>query len=39
MKPLPHRYEVHLTGGPDGYATSSVQDLPDLRCAGPFDFD
>lgn len=39
MKPLPHRYEVHLAGGPDGYATSSAQGLPDLRCAPPLDFD
>jgi peroxiredoxin-like protein len=39
MKPLPHRYEVRLDGGPDGYATSSAQGLPDLRCAPPTDFD
>lgn len=39
MKPLPHRYEVHLTGGPEGYATSSAEGLPDLRCAAPVDFD
>ncbi len=39
MKPLPHRYEVRLTGGPDGYATSSVEGVPDLRCAPPVDFD
>src|SRR5215469_11812703 len=39
MKPLPHRYDARLTGGPDGYATSSSQGLPDLRCAPPADFD
>ncbi len=39
MKPLPHRYEVRLTGGPDGYATSAVEGVPDLRCAPPVDFD
>ncbi|SRR5579871_4843079 len=39
MKPLPHRYETRLAGGPDGYATSSAQGLPELRCAAPLDFD
>lgn len=39
MKPLPHRYEVHLAGGPEGYAMSSAEGLPDLRCAAPVDFD
>jgi len=39
MKPLPHRYEVRLTGGPDGYATSAAEGIPDLRCAPPLDFD
>lgn len=39
MKPLPHHYEVRLTGGPAGYATLSVQGAPDLRSAPPRDFD
>jgi peroxiredoxin-like protein len=39
MKPLPHRYDVRLTGGPDGYATLTVQGVPDLAAAPPSDFD
>lgn len=39
MKPLPHHYEVRLTGGPAGYGTLSVQGAPDLRSAPPHDFD
>ena len=39
MKPLPHHYETRLAGGPDGYATSSADGIPDLRCAAPADFD
>lgn len=39
MKPLPHVYEVKLTGGPAGYATVSDASLPDLRTAPPRDFD
>jgi peroxiredoxin-like protein len=39
MKPLPHHYETRLAGGPDGYATSSADGIPDLRCAAPVDFD
>jgi peroxiredoxin-like protein len=39
MKPLPHRYEVQLTGGPSGYATVSTKGMPDLRSAPPLDFD
>ena len=39
MKPLPHHYDVHLAGGPDGYATSSADRVPELRCAAPADFD
>ena len=39
MKPLPHHYDVRLAGGPDGYATSSVDGVPDLPCAAPVDFD
>ena len=39
MKPLPHVYEVSLTGGPTTYATVSAGSLPDLRTAPPLDFD
>jgi peroxiredoxin-like protein len=39
MQPLPHRYHVRLTGGPEGYATLSVSGVPDLRSAPPVDFD
>jgi len=39
MKPLPHRYEVQLTGGPSGYATISTRGTHDLRSAPPLDFD
>jgi peroxiredoxin-like protein len=39
MKPLPHRYDVRLVGGPTGYATLSGEGLPDLRSAPPRDFD
>jgi peroxiredoxin-like protein len=39
MKPLPHRYEVRITGGPAGYATLSSGGVPDLRTAPPLEFD
>ena len=39
MKPLPHRYDVRLTGGPAGYATLTVSGVPDLAAAPPSDFD
>lgn len=39
MKPLPHRYEVRLSGGPSGDATVSSSGMPDLRSAPPLDFD
>jgi len=39
MKPLPHHYDVRLAGGPDGYATSSADRVPELLCAAPADFD
>jgi peroxiredoxin-like protein len=38
MKPLPHRYDVRLTGGPAGHATVSAADVPDLRSAPPLEF-
>ena len=33
MNPLPHHYEVHLTGGPSGYAQVSMPGVPGLRNA------
>jgi len=39
MKPLPHRYDVRLAGGPTGHATLAATGLPDLRSAPPLDFD
>ena len=39
MKPLPHLYEVSLSGGPTGYATLSADGPPELRSAPPKDFD
>jgi peroxiredoxin-like protein len=39
MKPLPHRYDVRLTGGPSGYATLTAPGVPDVAAAPPTDFD
>ena len=39
MKPFPHEYDVHLTGGPSGYAVLSTPGVPDLSTAPPADFD
>lgn len=39
MKPLPHRYNVHLSGGPSGYAEVSTSGAPPLRVAPPADYD
>ena len=39
MKPLPHRYDVRITGGPQGYATLKSGGVPDLRTAPPIEFD
>ena len=39
MKPLPHRYDVHLTGGPSGYAQLSAVGLPEIRLAPPPEYD
>lgn len=39
VKPLPHRYDVHLTGGPSGYADLSTPGVPLLRAAPPADYD
>ena len=39
MKPLPHRYDVHLSGEPTGHALLSAPGVPDLHTAPPIDFD
>lgn len=39
MKPLPHLYEVTLSGGPTGYAKLLACGVPSLRSAPPKDFD
>ena len=39
MKPLPHRYEVRIAGGPTGHATLASPGVPDLATAAPADFD
>ena len=39
MKPLPHRYDVRLTGGPVGYAALSAPGTPELQSAPPLDYD
>ena len=39
MMPLPHLYEVALSGGPTGYATLSAGGVPPLRSAPPKEYD
>ena len=39
MKPLPHAYEITLTGASAGYATASAAGLPDLTTAPPAEYD
>ena len=39
MKPLPHNYEVALTGTAAGYSTVSGTGLPDLTTAQPAEYD
>ena len=39
MKPLPHRYEVLLSGGATGYAALSAAGLPNVASAPPAEFD
>lgn len=39
MKPLPHDYDVALTGAAAGYATVSGDGLPDLTTAPPAEYD
>ena len=39
MKPLPHHYDVHLTGGAAGYGQLSTAGVPELRTAPPTDYD
>lgn len=38
MKPLPHDYDVTLSGAPAGYATLSRAGLPDLTTAPPAEY-
>lgn len=38
MKPLPHRYDVRIAGGPLGHATLASPGVPDLATAAPADF-
>jgi hypothetical protein len=38
MKPLPHHYEVALSGERTDYATVSSDGVPPLRSAPPKDF-
>jgi peroxiredoxin-like protein len=38
LKPLPHRYEVRLAGGPLGHAKLASPGVPDLVTAAPADF-
>jgi len=39
MKPLPHLYEVSLSGGPTGHATLLAAGVPPLHSAPPKEFD
>jgi organic hydroperoxide reductase OsmC/OhrA len=39
MKPLPHHYDVHLSGGLSGYADLSTAGVPTLRMAPPTAYD
>lgn len=39
MKPLPHEYEIALTGASAGYATLSAPGIPDLTAAPPSEYD
>ena len=39
MRPFPHNYDVHLSGGPSGHAQLSAAGIPELRTAPPIDFD
>ena len=38
MKPLPHDYDVTLSGAPAGYATLAGAGLPDLTTAPPAEY-
>ena len=39
MKPLPHYYDAHLSGGPAGYAQVFAPGVPELSIAAPTEFD
>lgn len=38
MKPLPHRYEARIAGGPTGRSTLASPGVPDLGVDAPADF-
>lgn len=38
MKPLPHQYQVELTGAPAGYAALSSAGLPDVMTSPPVEY-
>jgi peroxiredoxin-like protein len=38
VKPLPHHYHVHLSGGPTGYALLTTPGVPELRAAPPTEY-
>lgn len=38
MKPLPHRYEARIAGGPTGRSTVTSPGVPDLGVDAPADF-
>jgi peroxiredoxin-like protein len=38
VQPLPHRYQVSLSGNPHGYGVLSSSRLPDLPTAPPLEF-
>ena len=39
MKPLPHEYDLHLSGDTSAYGLLTGEGLPELRTASPKDFD
>jgi peroxiredoxin-like protein len=39
MKPLPHRYEVRIAGGPEGHARLASPGVSDLATDAPVEFD
>ena len=39
MTKLPHHYDVHMAGGPSGYADLCTTGVPVLRAAPPVEYD